>query len=164
MPSFMPPKTKGMIPPSTLFPTNRSSQVDIAFDHRIQAIPTPYMKRQSYLKRLFGRLTFLNLLFMFTLLGVLGFVYAWKVALTSRLATQTEVAKTLYEENTNLEVELNQLRSFQHIQDKIATVPHLVLAKEKIQIQSTLNDWKQPLLLGDVAIERHPDYVPLSGF
>jgi hypothetical protein len=64
----------------------------------------------------------------------------------------------------NLEVELNQLRSFQNIQNQIAKVPHLVAAKEKYQVQSTQEDWDQPILLGQQRLTRHPNYTPLAGF
>ena len=95
---------------------------------------------------------------------MIGFTYAWKVSLNSRLDAQTQTAKKLYEENMNLEVELNRLRSFQNIHAKLAKVPNLVTAKEKLQIQSTLEDWNQPILLGKERVIRHPDFTPLAGF
>jgi cell division protein FtsB len=131
---------------------------------KVQAIPTHYMKRQSRLKRLFGRLTLINVVLIFAFLVMLGTVYAWKVALSSRLDAQTQAAKLLYEENMNLEVELNQLRSFQNIQTQMAKVPHLVAAKEKYQVPSTPNDWDQPILLGQERLIRHPTYTPFAGF
>jgi hypothetical protein len=131
---------------------------------KVQAIPTHYMKRQSRLKRLFGRLTLINVMLIFAFLVMLGTVYAWKVALSSRLDAQTQAAKLLYEENMSLEVELNQLRSFQNIQTQMAKVPHLVAAKEKYQVPSTPNDWDQPILLGQERLTRHPVYKPFSGF
>ena len=101
---------------------------------------------------------------IFAFLVILGTVYAWKVAVSSRLDAQTQSAKVLYEENMNLEVELNQLRSFQNIQNQIAKVPYLVAAKEKYQVQSTQDDWDQPILLGQKRLTRHPKYMPLAGF
>ncbi len=130
----------------------------------VQDIPTNYMRRQSRLKRLFGRLSLINVVLIFAFLVILGTVYAWKVAVSSRLDAQTQAAKALYEENMNLDVELNQLRSFQNIQNQLAKVPHLVAAKEKYQVQSTQEDWDQPILLGQQRLTRHPTYSPLAGF
>jgi cell division protein FtsB len=132
--------------------------------NNVQDIPTNYMRRQSRLKRFFSRLSLINVVLIFAFLVILGTVYAWKVAVSSRLDAQTQAAKVLYEENMNLEVELNQLRSFQNIQNQIAKVPHLVAAKEKYQVQSTQEDWDQPILLGQQRLTRHPNYTPLAGF
>ena len=132
--------------------------------NNVQDIPTNYMRRQSRLKRLFGRLTIINVVLIFAFLVILGSLYAWKVSVSSRLDAQTQAAKHLYEENMNLELELNQLRSFQNIQTHIAKVPYLVLAKEKYQVQSTPEDWNQPILLGKQRLARHPNYTPLAGF
>jgi cell division protein FtsB len=132
--------------------------------NNVQDIPTNYMRRQSRLKRFFGRLSLINVVLIFAFLVILGTVYAWKVAVSSRLDAQTQSAKVLYEENMNLEVELNQLRSFQNIQNQIAKVPYLLAAKEKYQVQSTQADWDQPILLGQKRLTRHPKYMPLAGF
>jgi hypothetical protein len=145
-------------------PTLQGVSPSLVVSHKVQAIPTHYMKRQSRLKRLFGRLSLINVVLIFACLVVLGTVYAWKVAVSSRLDAQTQAAKRLYEENMNLEVELNQLRSFQNIQTQMAKVPDLVAAKEKYQVQSTQNDWDQPILLGQARLTRHPIYTPFAGF
>jgi cell division protein FtsB len=134
-----------------------------ATGNNIYPIPTPYNRRQNRLRRLFSRLTIMNVFVIFALLAALGGLYAWKVAVMSRLETQTQVAKNLYEENMQLEVELNQLRSFENINEKISKAPNLVAAKEKIQIQSTLEDWNQPILLGEQKVLRPAKYQPFAG-
>ena len=150
--------------PQHTTPTAPLPQTRESLPASVHPIPTPYMKRQTRLKRMFGRLSLLNTVFVLALLVVIGFAYAWKVSLNSRLGVQTQMAKKLYEENMSLEVELNRLRSFQNIHAKLAKVPHLVPAKEKLQIQSSLEDWNQPILLGKERVIRHPDYTPLAGF
>jgi cell division protein FtsB len=149
--------------PQEALPTGFLSQAQVPYNN-VQDIPTNYMRRQSRLKRFFGRLSLINVVLIFAFLVILGTVYAWKVAVSSRLDAQTQSAKVLYEENMNLEVELNQLRSFQNIQNQIAKVPYLLAAKEKYQVQSTQADWDQPILLGQKRLTRHPKYMPLAGF
>ena len=149
--------------PQEALPTGFLSQAQVPYNN-VQDIPTNYMRRQSRLKRFFGRLSLINVVLIFAFLVILGTVYAWKVAVSSRLDAQTQSAKVLYEENMNLEVELNQLRSFKNIQNQIAKVPYLLAAKEKYQVQSTQADWDQPILLGQKRLTRHPKYMPLAGF
>jgi cell division protein FtsB len=146
-----------------VFPKGSTSHTYVPYNN-VQDIPTNYMRRQSRLKRFFGRLSLINVVLIFAFLVILGTVYAWKVAVSSRLDAQTQAAKVLYEENMNLEVELHQLRSFQNIQNHIAKVPHLVAAKEKYQVQSTHADWDQPILLGQERLTRHPSYTAFAGF
>jgi cell division protein FtsB len=130
----------------------------------VYPIPTPHMKRQTRLKRFFRGMTLLNGFLVLVLLVVLGAAYAWKVSVSSRLEAQTAAAKQLYEENMHLEVELNRMRSFKNIDAKIKQVPELTAAKEKIQVTSRVEDWNQPILLGEQPVNRHPDYVPMGGF
>lgn len=130
----------------------------------VSPIPTRYMKRQMRLKGIFGRLTILNVALIFGLLSVLGLGYAWKVSVSRRLEAQTAQAKNLYEENRGLEVALNRLKSFERIDQRLATVPDLVSAQEKRLVQSSPEDWEQPLLLGEQTLARHPEYKPMTGF
>lgn|GEM_PF-4938479 len=130
----------------------------------VQPIPTRYMMRQTRLRRIFGRMTLLNVFIIFALLVILGTGYAWKVSIARKLEQQTSAAKQLYEQNMNLEVELNKLKSFNNIDQALEKVPHLVAAREKRLIQSTIEDWQQPILLGQERLNRHPDYVPMAGF
>ena len=130
----------------------------------VEAIPTRYMKRQTRLRRIFGRMTLLNMFIIFALLVVLATGYAWKVSIARKLEQQTAAAKALYEQNMNLEVELNKLKSFNNIDQALSKVPNLVAAREKRMIQSSVDDWHQPILLGQERLNRHPEYVPMSGF
>jgi cell division protein FtsB len=130
----------------------------------VQDIPTPHMKKQTHLKRLFAKVTLLNGFLVFVLLVVLGVAYAVKVSVSSKLEAQTTAAKQLYEENMHLEVQLNQLRSYGNLDRKIKEVPNLISAKEKIQVASRLEDWDQPIILGKVQVNRQPEYEPMSGF
>ena len=132
--------------------------------HPVQPIPTRYMRRQTRLKTLFGRLSLVNIAAMALLLLLLGSGYAWKVSVARKLDAQTTAAKQLYEENMSLDVALNKLKSLENIDARLARVPNLVAAKEKRLVQSTEEDWQQPLLLGQEALLRHPEYKPLAGF
>ena len=128
----------------------------------------------QFFKTLFASPTKLDSLFTRLtplLLGVLGFLvlllvvlYSIQVSLTGQIQKATFEAKTMHEENLTLEVELNQLRSYNNLNEDVRQLKHLVAAEHKLQLKPQQSDLNQPVLQGSLQIKRTPPYSPMAGY
>jgi uncharacterized protein (DUF58 family) len=129
---------------------------------------------QLFFKNLFASPLKLDSLFtrlMPLLLGCLGLLllilvvlYSIQVSLTGQIQKATLEAKLSHEENLTLEVELNQLRSYNNLNTDVRQLKHLVAAEHKLQLKPQQSDLNQPVLQGSVVIKRTPPYSPMAGY
>ncbi len=116
------------------------------------------------LDALFTRLTPLLLGMLSVLVLLLVILYSIQVSLTGKIQQATLEAKTVHEENLTLEVELNQLRSYNNLNADVRELKHLVAAEHKLQLKPQQSDLNQPILQGKLVIKRTPPYSPMAGY
>ena len=116
------------------------------------------------LDSLFSRLTPLLLWVLAFLVLILVIIYSVQVSLTGQIQQATAEAKALHEDNLTLEVELNQLRSYNSLNSDVRQLKHLVAADHKLQLKPQQSDLNQPILQGRLVIKRTPPYSPMAGY
>jgi hypothetical protein len=92
------------------------------------------------------------------LTSILILLYSFRVMMSSKIYHLTQEARLLHEENLNLEVNLTELTSIQHLESVLPRLQGMVEASEKWQLVPKPEDETQGILQGTEPLQRGTVY------